>query len=49
MAQGWLEKREAELAKPGGLAAAQIGKATLGDAIDRFRLNPIHLELGLNT
>lgn len=36
MAAGWVEKREAELAKPGGMAAAKIGKQTLGDAIDRY-------------
>lgn len=38
MAQGWLEKREAELAKPGGIAAAKVGKETLGDAIDKYVL-----------
>lgn len=36
MATGWLEKREAELAKPGGISAAKIGKETLGDAIDKY-------------
>lgn len=36
MATGWLEKREAELAKPGGMAAAKIGKETLADAIDKY-------------
>jgi len=36
MATGWLEKREAELAKPGGMAAAKIGKETLEDAINKY-------------
>jgi integrase len=36
MAAGWLEKREADLAKPGAIAAAKIGKETLGDAIDKY-------------
>ena len=36
MAQGWIEKREKELDKPGGLEAAKIGKETLGDAIERY-------------
>lgn len=36
MAAGWLAKREAELSKPGGIAAAKIGKETLGDAIDKY-------------
>jgi integrase len=36
MAKSWAEKRERELAKPGGLEAAQIGKETLGDAIDKY-------------
>lgn len=36
MAKGWLEKRERELAQPGALKAAQTGKETLGDAIDRY-------------
>jgi integrase len=36
MAKGWIEKRERELAKPGGLEAAQIGRETLADAIDKY-------------
>jgi integrase len=36
MAQSWIDKRERELAKPGGLEAAKVGKETLGDAIDRY-------------
>jgi integrase len=39
VAQGWIDKREAELAKPGGLEQAKSGKTTaptLGDAIDRY-------------
>lgn len=36
MAQGWLGKREAELAKPGGISAAKVGKELLGEAIDRY-------------
>jgi integrase len=36
MARSWLDKREAALAKPGGLDAAKIGKETLGDAIDKY-------------
>lgn len=36
MAQGWIGKREKELAKPGGLDAAKIGKETLADAIDKY-------------
>ncbi len=36
MAKGWIERRERELDKPGGLEAAKIGKETLGDAIDKY-------------
>lgn len=36
MAKAWLDKREKELAKPGGLEAAKVGKETLADAIDRY-------------
>src|ERR1700758_2131370 len=36
MAKGWIERRERELAKPGGLEAAKIGKETLADAIDKY-------------
>jgi hypothetical protein len=36
MAKGWIERRERELEKPGGLEAAKIGKETLGDAIDKY-------------
>ena len=36
IAKSWIEKREKELAKPGGLDAAKIGKETLGDAIDKY-------------
>jgi integrase len=36
MAKSWAEKREKELAKPGGLEAAQIGSETVGEAIDRY-------------
>jgi integrase len=36
MAQGWLNRRETELEKPGGIEAAKIGKETLGDAIDKY-------------
>lgn len=35
-AKAWLDKRENELASPGGIEAAQVGKETLGDAIDRY-------------
>jgi hypothetical protein len=34
VAQKWIDKRERELDKPGGLKAAKIGKETLGDATD---------------
>jgi integrase len=36
MAKAWIEKREKELAKPGGIEAAKIGRETLADAIDRY-------------
>jgi integrase len=36
VAQTWMDNREAELAKPGGLEAAKIGKETVGDAIDKY-------------
>ena len=36
VAKKWIDKRERELDKPGGLEAAKIGKETLGDAIDRY-------------
>jgi integrase len=36
VAKRWVDKREQELAKPGGLDAAKIGKETLGDAIERY-------------
>jgi hypothetical protein len=36
MAKGWMEKRERELAKPGGLDDAKIGKETLADAIEKY-------------
>lgn len=37
-ATAWIKKREADLAKPGGLTHARTGKtsATLADAIDRY-------------
>jgi integrase len=35
-AKGWIEKREKELAKPGGLESAKIGRETLEDAIDQY-------------
>jgi integrase len=37
-AAAWIKKREAELAKPGGLTKARVGKSspTLADAIDRY-------------
>ena len=37
-ATAWIKKREADLAKPGGLTQARTGKtsATLADAIDRY-------------
>jgi hypothetical protein len=36
MAKAWGERRERDLAKPGGLEAAKIGKETLADAIDKY-------------
>jgi integrase len=36
IAQRWVAKREKELSAPGGMAAAEVGKETLGDAIDRY-------------
>jgi integrase len=36
VAKRWVGKREKELAKPGGMDGAKIGKETLRDAIDRY-------------
>lgn len=36
MASMWVERREKELAKPGGLDAAQAGSARLSEAIERY-------------
>jgi integrase len=36
IAKGWIVKREKELAKPGGIEAAKIGRETLADAIDKY-------------
>ena len=33
VAKAWIEKREADIAAPGGLERAQTPKGTLGDAI----------------
>jgi hypothetical protein len=35
MAQSWIAKREKELATPGGLEAAKVGRETLGEAIEK--------------
>ena len=36
MAQGWIDKREKALGKPGGLEAAKVGRETLKQAIDKY-------------
>jgi integrase len=36
IARAWMKKREADLAAPGGIEKAKSGRATLGDAIDKY-------------
>ena len=44
VAQAWIKKREAELAKPGAIEQAKDGKTapTLADAIDRYSAESLH-------
>jgi hypothetical protein len=36
IAKTWMGNREAELAKPGGMDTAKVGKEVLADAIDKY-------------